>query len=207
MSEWYTTEMNEDLLALLIEQATVRDPNWAAEGYFTSATGHPCFIHRPDASHITITDIALSLSRIPRWGGRTRATGYAYSVAQHSVLCSLLVPQEDALEALLHDASEAYLGDVISPLKRVLKPLYAPLERAWMRQIGLLFNARLESLPVSVKCADLIALEVERWDLMRQHGAAVWGHEVRPTSLPLTEPMRETEAYFYFINRYNELKR
>lgn len=206
-TRWYESELNAELLQVLVGLTRVREYGWEDRGYFSSPSGTPCFIDCPEASDINIHDVALSLSRISRWGGRTRADKIAFSVAQHSVICSYLVPQEDKLEALLHDATEAYLGDVISPLKRRLKDLYAPIERRWALHMGLLFRARLADLPVSVKCADLIALEVERWDLMRQRGEAVWGHATRPTSLPEIKPLNETESYFLFQARYEELKR
>jgi len=62
-------------------------------------------------------DLARGLSRACRFAGQTTAF---YSVAQHSVLASYYVPPDDALHALLHDAAEAYLGDLTSPLKRLM---------------------------------------------------------------------------------------
>ena len=78
----------------------------------------------PDPNEIDIDDIASALSKITRFTGHGR---FAYSVAEHSVHCASLVPPDYALEALLHDAQEAYLGDVSSPLKALL-PEYRAIE-------------------------------------------------------------------------------
>jgi uncharacterized protein len=72
-----------------------------------------CPMH-PNPDDIYIEDIAHALGNICRWGGMCSEF---YSVAQHSVYVSRLLPKELALAGLLHDASEAYLGDVCNPLK------------------------------------------------------------------------------------------
>lgn len=71
----------------------------------------------PTPDQFALVDIAHHLSQLCRFGG---ATLQPYSVAQHSLVVSYLVPPEHALEALLHDAPEAYLSDLPAPLKWVL---------------------------------------------------------------------------------------
>lgn len=125
----------------------------------------------PHQGHVWLADIAHALSLQCRFNGHSRAF---YSVAQHSVLVASLAPPELRLEALLHDAAEAYLGDVVTPLKEFLEHL-APgvrsLEEAILgavhRRFGLTCDwptgyARVDS---TVKQADRLALAIERRDL------------------------------------------
>ena len=75
---------------------------------------------------ISIIDIAHGLSHMCRWNGNCERF---YSVAEHSVLVSLCVPQHVAGKALLHDAAEAYLGDCITPIKAMLPDFHVMEER------------------------------------------------------------------------------
>lgn len=72
----------------------------------------------PQPEQFTLTDIVSGLAREGRFNGQTSVF---YSVAQHSVLASLLVPKEYALIALFHDAAEAFVRDLTTPFKRLLR--------------------------------------------------------------------------------------
>src|SRR4051794_15527189 len=83
-------------------------------GWITTFSRRQFWPLDPHSDEIHIEDIAHSLSQQCRFGGHSRSF---YSVAQHSCLVSALCKANDALWGLLHDASEAYLGDIPRPLK------------------------------------------------------------------------------------------
>lgn len=115
----------------------------------------------PKVSDIHIEDIAHGLSNICRFNGQTE---HFYSVAQHSVFVSYFVPPHLQLQALLHDASEAYIGDVSSPLKALL-PENVMIEKRMETVISKRFYLP-EFKSSSVKTADILALVTEKHDLM-----------------------------------------
>jgi hypothetical protein len=152
----------------------------------------------PDDSTITIEDIAQGLANECRFNGQTREF---YSVAQHSVLVSLIVPPEHALAGLLHDASEAVMKDIPKPLKRLL-PDYQALEQTVERAILAKFGIALPLHP-SIKAADLVMLATEKRDLM-----PVTEHSEWPTVEPITniiEPLSPADAKWVFLRRYKVL--
>ncbi len=99
---------------------------------------------------IDIGDIAHALALTNRYGGHSP---FPLSVAQHSLMVADVLPQELKLWGLLHDAAEAYLGDVIHPLK-VRFPIYQTLERGLMEIITARFRLSWPE-PEEVRLADL----------------------------------------------------
>ena len=96
-------------------------------------TGKPFDIFEPDQMSINLWDIAHSLANQARFNGHTMEF---YSVAQHSIIVSRLVPNHLDMEAigLLHDASEAYIGDLVRPIKKSM-PSYVEVEEKIQRLI------------------------------------------------------------------------
>jgi hypothetical protein len=110
----------------------------------------------PSPVDVEIEDIAHGLARVARWNGQTRGP-LPFSVAQHSLLvetfCGQLKPGWPArwrLAALLHDAPEFVIGDLISPFKAALGGDYKTIERRLMRAIHLRFGLPAD-LPAAVE--------------------------------------------------------
>jgi uncharacterized protein len=117
--------------------------------------------HHPENYRFTVSGIAHALGNLCRFTGNTRVF---YSVAEHSVLVSRLVPQHLALTALFHDATEAVLGDVASPLKALLPEYKALEDRTWRVIAKQLLLP--EVMPPEIKYADTQALLLEKEQLL-----------------------------------------
>jgi hypothetical protein len=129
---------------------------------FTTFTGLMLDYSNPEGFHFVIDDISHGLSQTCRYGGQCDV---AYNVAQHSIMVSKMVPPGLAMEALLHDAVEAYMCDIPKPLK-VLLPDYVKLETrmeiALFKQFGL-------SWPMDplIKSADTLACIIEQANITK----------------------------------------
>ena len=139
--------------------------------YFRTYTGKLVHIRNPHSDEIDIEDIAHALSQTCRFFGHT--DGF-YSVAQHSILVSQRVPAADALWGLLHDAAEAYLGDLASPLKRAPEmEWYRSLEKRFLDCFAEKFGLS-PKLPESVLRADAMLLATEFRDVTTVHDDGPW---------------------------------
>ena len=116
----------------------------------------------PRASEVFLLDIAHSLAMQCRYTGHVERF---YSVAEHSVHVSHIVPQAMALLGLLHDATEAYLTDVARPVKRHLTN-YKEIEQLNWLVIAERFNLP-SILPEEIHAADAAMLHAERAVLMK----------------------------------------
>lgn len=170
-------------------------------------TGLALDLESPDPRHIHQHDIAVTLARLPRFTGHTIDV---FSVAQHSVLvlrildamwaeCGQAAPAELRLAALLHDAHEAYMGDISSPVASLpgltapIAQLKARLQRAIHRRFGLP-ETPPEEWRKTIKLADMVALATEKRDLM--------GPEPLPwVDLPEPFEQRLDLGYRYWLAR------
>ncbi|MGE0363037.1 MAG: phosphohydrolase [Vicinamibacterales bacterium] len=159
----------------------------------------------PRVDDIDRRDIARALSLQCRFGGHIRRF---YSVAQHSFLVSQAVPAADALWGLLHDASEAYLMDLPTPVKET-GPLrgYRGVEAQLQRTIYQAFGLRGQE-PASIREADLGLLLLEV-DALHPSPAAFAAHRGQvPIPAVTVEPWRTPAiAEAAFLQRLDELLR
>ena len=154
----------------------------------------------PNLEMINLEDIAHALSMTCRFNGHTHQF---YSNAQHSVGVSYLSDEKDQLHGLLHDASEAYLVDLPSPLKRTPEfNFYKKLENNLQSLIYKKFGLSEEE-PASVKKADLLMLATEARDLISPRPD--WILPTIPLPFKIV-PLPPGEAKSLFLERFNQLK-
>jgi 5'-deoxynucleotidase YfbR-like HD superfamily hydrolase len=179
------------------------------EGIFMNNTQHLAITTRsgrqvnlldPQYSQIDIGDIAHGLAYQCRFNGQTSRF---YSIAQHSLMVASILPDHLKMAGLLHDAAEAYVGDVVQPLK-VLLPDYQAIENRFAQAIGLRFNVDLDHHP-EVKQADLIALATEKRDLLPRE-KCTWDllKGIKPLDR-LTLPMSPEQSEDTFMRVFMEL--
>lgn len=132
--------------------------------WMQTASGRAYWPLDPRPEEVFIEDIAAGLSRECRYGGHIRDDIAHYSVAEHSVLASYLVPAEHAFAALMHDAPEGYIKDIPRPVKVDLGG-YAEIEAANWRAIANRFGLAYD-LHQCVHDADVAMLFAERAAVM-----------------------------------------
>lgn len=154
----------------------------------------------PRPEEIRIEDIAHALSNQCRFSGHVSAH---YSVAEHCVRVSRIVPALDALWGLLHDAAEAYLVDLPRPLKRLPGfAAYRDAESEIMVAVCSKFGLPME--PASVRLADAVLLATEARDLMGPRPAP-WMAMPEPL-VERIEPWGAAFAEAAFLARFIELR-
>jgi len=122
----------------------------------------------PTPMDIEIEDIAHGLAFVARWNGQTHGD-FAYSVAEHSLLVEALyarmnpgAPAKWRLAALLHDAPEYVIGDMISPVKAAVGPAYGELDARLMAAVHIRFGLPAQ-VPATIKKAIKKADRISAW--------------------------------------------
>ncbi|MDN2709383.1 phosphohydrolase [Janthinobacterium sp. SUN118] len=176
------------------------DPAMITTDYVSTFSGNRFYPLRPHIDKVAIEDIAHGLAYQCRFNGQTQVF---YSVAQHSLIVASLVPPPLRLAALLHDAAEAYLGDMVKPLK-VLLPEFAALEDKVSAIIAATYGLDFSDY-APIKRADLIALATEKRDLM-PHSAERWAYLDGIAPLPgIIDAMGPAEAKQRFLHAFAAL--
>ena len=196
--------------------------NQAPRAWQRMLSGRRLDLLDPSPLDIEIEDIAQGLSRAARWNGQTTGL-WAYSVAQHSLLVEELIgrmkpglPWSWRLAALLHDAPEYVVGDLITPFKAVIGQDYKALERRLMQAVFQRFSlpgTPPKALTDLIKRADRCAAFVEATRLAgfseteavkvftRPRGFGA----LRPDSLDL-EPVSPPDAKRAFLDRFAQIQ-
>ncbi|WP_367715251.1 HD family hydrolase [Nitratireductor sp. GISD-1A_MAKvit] len=173
----------------------------------------------PSPLDIEISDIAHGLARVARWNGQTEGD-HAFSVAQHSLLVEDIfrmivrdATPEHSLAALLHDAPEYVIGDMISPFKATLGDDYKSVERRLQHAIHLRYSLRPElpaALRKQIKRADQIAAFHEATQLAgfdSSEAARFFGRPrgIAPHTIRLV-PLPARKAQDAFLQRFEQIE-
>jgi hypothetical protein len=171
----------------------------------------------PSPLDVEIEDIAHGLARVARWNGQTKGE-HAFSVAQHCVLVERLAAElkpllsrEARLMALLHDAPEYVVGDLISPFKAAVGIDYKDLELKLLTAIHLRFGLPAKAAPSLLtlfKKADILAAYYEATQLAGfdiKEALRYFGTPPKAMKTPRLVPLPTAEAQALFLDRFNRL--
>jgi 5'-nucleotidase len=174
----------------------------------------------PSPLDIEIADIAHGLARVARWNGQTKGA-HIFSVAQHTLLVEAVMreqmPRIDVswrLAALLHDAPEYVIGDMISPFKAVLGEDYKSVEKRLLSAIHIRFGLAAvlaDKITQAIKTADKGAAYLEATELAgfeRDEAKRLFGRDPglsQATREDYLTPWSAAKAEKRFLARFNAL--
>ncbi|HEV2560655.1 MAG TPA: HD family hydrolase [Rhizomicrobium sp.] len=171
----------------------------------------------PSPLDVEIEDIAHGLARVARWNGQTHGA-HAFSVAQHCVLVERLagelkprLAREARLAALLHDAPEYVIGDLISPFKAAVGIDYKDFELRLLAAIHIRFGLPAKApadITALIKRADAVAAFHEATQLAgfaRTEALKFFGAPPRGVRTPRLVPLAPAEAQAQFMERFRRL--
>ena len=198
--------------------------NTAPRAWQRMLSGRRLDLLDPSPLDIEIEDIAHGLARVARWNGQTSGD-HTFSVAEHSLLVEAIagdrdgsLPQEFRLAALLHDAPEYVIGDLISPFKAALSLDYKAFEERLLAAIHLRFGLPPEvpeSAAKLIKRADKIAAYYEAVGLAgfaREEARRFFGQPrglgpALVNRLSQLSPLPAAQGEAMFLKRFHELAR
>lgn len=189
--------------------------------YIWTATGRRIYLDNPKVEDFYLEDIAIGLSRMPRFSGQIKPTIPFYSVAEHSVAVTKLYLEKyytnnngaeiknEALLSLFHDGSEFVIMDIPKYLKVdvAFKNVYGPIEEKFMKVIARRFNFPYNKrAKARVKVFDKVMEQTEITSIItlpqdENYKVTVW---TRPE---LIQGLLPHEAYEQFLDMYWEIMR
>ena len=195
------------------------------KNWIQTYTGLKFDLDNPTPEMIRFDDIAHPLSNLARFNGHTK---FMYSVAQHSVFVAREIKKmggsvEEQLWGLLHDAAEAYVGDVCSPIKHLpFMESYRYMEGMILYAIQCRFGLKagvmhhnedsegpsmiVINVPEIVLEADTMMLAIEKRDCLKHEIKWDWElPDVTKTNTYIGQCWQPTTAYKYFCEEYNKL--
>lgn len=146
----------------------MREPTSPKEGsYVLTRSGSKLLLENPNHDQINLNDIALALANLCRFTGHCSEF---YSVAQHSLLCASLAQDaglrpDQVRQCLMHDASEAYVNDLNSPVKQFIDASYRDFEDMLQEVICSKYGVKTP-FATAVKLLDRAAYHIESIHLM-----------------------------------------
>jgi hypothetical protein len=197
-------------------------PKTEARAWQRMLSGRRLDLLNPLPGDIDIEDIAHGLARVARWNGQTLGD-HAFSVAQHALLVEEITggmqpetPSRWRLAALLHDAPEYVIGDLISPFKAAVGVDYRAFEQRLLEAIHRRFGLPPqlpERITNAIKAADRVAAFYEATKLAgfsleeagRYFGEPRGVPDALHRGLDMLEPLPAAEAQSAFLARFGEL--
>ena len=188
----------------MVKNTEIQDVKEQSDDWIQTYSGRHFYYAKPSAENINIEDIAHALSNQCRFAGHVRSF---YSVAQHSVLVSLLMeywgaPRIAQFSGLMHDAAEAYLVDLPRPIKRYM-PFYNEAEERVYEVIRKVY--KLPPISPAVRDADNIVLVTEARDLLGAPPDWTLVKQIKPMNKQIV-PLCPQEAKLLFLHRYVDLR-
>jgi len=181
---------NDDMGSLTVLKESVR---------IQTFSGIAFDLLNPKPEMILVEDIIHSLALVNRFNG---AAKFPYSVAQHSLYVASLLPPELKLQGLLHDAAEAYVGDMVSPLKKIMTE-YKEVETGIARVVAEVFGLARPA-PPAVKKADLAVLSAEREQVLLPSYGPWYKNFPSPADIRI-EPMSWVQVKEIFSSELHSL--
>lgn len=213
MSKTTTLAAHDDEMAPLPKKPRTPKPPRAWQRMLS---GRRLDLLDPSPFDIEVEDIAHGLARVARWNGQTIGE-HAFSVAQHSLiveeLCRVIRPGLEPkwqMAALLHDASEYVIGDMISPFKSALGSSYKDFEARLEAAIHVRFQLppkTPQTIKTLIKKADRACAFFEATQLAgfnKRESVQIFGAPPAGYSITL-EPMPAFYAQKAYLDRYHEL--